>query len=394
MIFFIFIGFCLTALMPLFILSLNPGFTLSKDSALDLMFFATGGGEKTEKPSHKKLQDARKKGQVVKSTDVNNMIVLIGSFLLLTTFGGLIIEDVKKVMEYFFINSAQTTVVSLASTQLFMLLINLSSKVLILIFIPLMLMGVVGNLMQTGLLTTGEPLKPKFNKLNPINGFKEMFSRKRMLGSFKNILLLVVASLMSYTFISNRQQELLSLPYMLYTESLVVLGRTVSNFVIQILLLVVVVAAIDYGIQRFEFMKSMKMSKQELKEEYKQMEGDPFVKGKRRQKQREMSMGRTVAAVSEATVVITNPTHFAVAIKYVHEEDLIPKVVAKGVDFKAQKIKEVAKEQGVPIIENKPLARNLYATVEVDQAIPIELYKAVAEILAIVYKLENKKGYQ
>jgi len=257
-----------------------------------------------------------------------------------------------------------------------------------------MLIGVIGNLMQTGFLTTGDSLKPKFSKLNPINGFKEMFSRKRMLASFKNILLLVIAAFISYMFISNRQQELLSLPYMLYTESLVVLGRTVSNFVIQILLLVVVVATIDYGIQRFEFMKSMKMSKQEVKEEYKQMEGDPFIKGKRRQKQREMSMSRTMAAVGEATVIVTNPTHFAVAIKYVHEEDLIPKVVAKGLDFKAQKIKEVAKEQGVPIIENKPLARTLYQTVEVDQAIPLELYQAVAEILAIVYKLEKNKGYQ
>ena len=393
MLFFLFIGFSLT-LMSLFMLSLNPLFTKREDLAADLMFFASGGGEKTEKPSHKKLQDARKKGRVVKSTDVNNMMVLIGSFILLTTFGGLIIEDVKTIMQYFFINSAQTTVMTLASTELMMLLLNLSSKVLILIFIPLMLIGVIGNLMQTGFLTTGDSLKPKFSKLNPINGFKEMFSRKRMLASFKNILLLVIAAFISYMFISNRQQELLSLPYMLYTESLVVLGRTVSNFVIQILLLVVVVATIDYGIQRFEFMKSMKMSKQEVKEEYKQMEGDPFIKGKRRQKQREMSMSRTMAAVGEATVIVTNPTHFAVAIKYVHEEDLIPKVVAKGLDFKAQKIKEVAKEQGVPIIENKPLARTLYQTVEVDQAIPLELYQAVAEILAIVYKLEKNKGYQ
>ncbi len=358
-----------------------------------LMLFASGGEEKTEKASPKKLKDARKKGQVIKSSDVNNFLMMVASFLVMSVFGIYLVNDIQDIMKYFISNSYNTSLINSTSNSLYVLILSFCLKLAIFIFVPLVLMGVVANLMQTGFLFTQETLKFQFNKLNPITGFKNMFSRQRVLSSLKNIILLIVLSAISYSFILDKQSDLMKLPYMAYTDILAILGEIISQLVIRILTVVAFIAAMDYGIQYVEFMRNLKMTKQEVKEEYKQMEGDPFVKGKRRQKQREMAMSRMAAAVAESTVVVTNPTHFAVALKYVHESDLIPKVMAKGVDFKAQKIKELAKENGVPIIENKPLARALYRDVEVDQEIPFELYKAVAEVLAIVYNLEKKKNY-
>lgn len=377
------------------VLILRVQFSPAMDDGLQsgLMLFASGGEEKTEKASPKKLKDARKKGQVIKSSDVNNFMMMVASFLVISVFGIYLVNDIQEIMKYFLLNSYDTSLINSTSNSLYLLILSLCLKLAIFIFVPLILMGVVANLMQTGFLFTQETLKFQFNKLNPITGFKNMFSRQRVLSSLKNIILLIVLGSISYSFILDKQSDLMKLPYMTYSDILSTLGKVISQLVIKILSVVAFIAAMDYGIQYFEFMRNLKMTKQEVKEEYKQMEGDPFVKGKRRQKQREMAMSRMAAAVSESTVVVTNPTHFAIALKYVHESDLIPKVMAKGVDFKAQKIKELAKENGVPIIENKPLARALYRDVEVDQEIPFELYKAVAEVLAIVYNLEKKKNY-
>ena len=375
------------------VLITNP--TLKMNDILEdrLMLFASGGEEKTEKASPKKLRDARKKGQVVKSSDVNNFMLMIVSFAVISVFGSILVNDIKDIMKYFLFNSYDTSLINSTSNSLYLSVLSLCLKLAIFIFVPLVLVGIVANIMQTGFLFTQESLKPQFNKINPITGFKNIFSRQRLLTSLKNIILLGVLSFISYSFILDKQSDLLSLPYMSYSDILATIGQILSQLVIRILAVVAVIAAMDYAIQYIEFMRNLKMTKQEVKEEYKQMEGDPFVKGKRRQKQREMAMSRMASAVAESTVVVTNPTHFAVALKYVHETDLIPKVMAKGVDFKAQKIKELAKENDVPIIENKPLARALYRDVEVEQEIPLELYKAVAEVLAIVYNLEKKKNY-
>lgn len=375
------------------VLITNP--TLKMNDILEdrLMLFASGGEEKTEKASPKKLRDARKKGQVVKSSDVNNFMLMIVSFAVISVFGSILVNDIKDIMKYFLFNSYDTSLINSTSNSLYLSVLSLCLKLAIFIFVPLVLVGIVANIMQTGFLFTQESLKPQFNKINPITGFKNIFSRQRLLTSLKNIILLGVLSFISYSFILDKQSDLLSLPYMSYSDILATIGQILSQLVIRILAVVAVIAAMDYAIQYIEFMRNLKMTKQEVKEEYKQMEGDPFVKGKRRQKQREIAMSRMASAVAESTVVVTNPTHFAVALKYVHETDLIPKVMAKGVDFKAQKIKELAKENDVPIIENKPLARALYRDVEVEQEIPLELYKAVAEVLAIVYNLEKKKNY-
>lgn len=375
------------------VLVITPNLKMNNILEDSLMLFASGGEEKTEKASPKKIRDARKKGQVVKSSDVNNFMIMTGSFAVISIFGSILVNDVKGIMEYFLFNSYDISLINSTSNSLYLSILSLCLKLVILIFVPLVLVGIVSNIMQTGFLFTQESLKPQFNKINPITAFKNMFSRQRLFTILKNIILLGVLSFISYSFILDKQSELLSLPYMSYSDILATIGQILSQLVIKILAVVAIIAAIDYAIQYIEFMRNLKMTKQEVKEEYKQMEGDPFVKGKRRQKQREIAMSRMASAVSESTVVVTNPTHFAVALKYVHETDLIPKVMAKGIDFKAQKIKELAKENDVPIIENKPLARALYKDVEVEQEIPLELYKAVAEVLAIVYNLEKKKDY-
>lgn len=389
--FFIVINSLIFCMALIYIYQFNPAIDETLQSGL--MLFASGGEEKTEKASPKKLKDARKKGQVVKSSDVNNFMMMIASFLVISVFGVYLVNDIQEIMKYFLFNSYDTSLINSTSNSLYLLILSFCLKLAIFIFVPLVLMGVVANLMQTGFLFTQETLKFQFNKLNPIKGFQNMFSRQRVLSSLKNIILLIVLGAISYSFILDQQSDLMKLPYMPYSDILATLGQIISQLVTRILTVVAFIAAMDYGIQYVEFMRNLKMTKQEIKEEYKQMEGDPFVKGQRRQKQREMAMSRMAAAVAESTVVVTNPTHFAVALKYVHESDLIPKVMAKGVDFKAQKIKELAKENDVPIIENRPLARALYRDVEINQEIPFELYKAVAEVLAIVYNLEKKKNY-
>lgn len=355
------------------------------------LLFASDGAEKTEKASHKKIEDAKKKGQVPKSTDINNFITLIAGLVLVMAFGPTLIGELKQLLIYFLSNSYKKEMLGGSLPSLFMDSVNFYFSVILLIMIPMMLAGIIANLIQTGFIFSTEGLKPSLQKINPLKGLKNMFGRKKLFDFIKNMMKLIVVTFISYLFVKGRYVDLLKLPYMGVYQSLSVLADLTKGLITQIAVLIGVIAAVDYAFQRFEFFRDLRMTKQEVKEEYKQMEGDPYIKGKRRQKQREIAMGGMRKAVSEATVIVTNPTHFAVAIKYEHDLDMIPKVVAKGLDFKAQKIKEIAKENDIPIIENKPLARTLYKTVEVDESIPMDLYKAVAEILVIVYRLKNKK---
>lgn len=348
------------------------------------------GGEKTEKASHKKLQDARKKGQVPKSGDVNNFVTLLGAFGLLLFFGSRLIDLGKDKMTYYLANSYQYELLNQPKT-LFLDAAMFFLNFVLFLFVPLMILGVSANLAQTGFLFTMEPLKPQFSKLNPISGFKEMFSRKRWFELLKNVLKLTLVTLVSLQFMSKQQGALLNLPYMGFLDVLGRLGTIVQGLMQQILLTIGMIAAADFGFQRFDFSKDMRMTKQEVKDEYKQMEGDPQMKGQRRQRQRDLLAGNLTKAVPEATVIVTNPTHFAVALKWEMDGRELPKVVAKGLDLRAQKIKELAKEHEVPMIENRPLARSLYKLVEVDDVIPPELFEAVSQVLAIVIRMQEKK---
>lgn len=274
---------------------------------------------------------------------------------------------------------------------------NLGSKILLSfmkIFIPvgfiIMIFGVIGNLIQSGLLLTGEGLKPQLSKLNPINGFKNMFSLKALGNLVKSIAIISILLYIGYSFMNKNFEGIMKssdiyLPYLLNT-----IIELIKSLLGKICLAVVVIAIADYAYQRFTHNKELKMTKQEVKEEYKQMEGDPQLKGKIKQKQREISNRRMIQAVPSATVIVTNPTHISIAIKYEKGVDATPIVVAKGADIVAFKIREVAKENDIPIIENKPLARLIYKEVEIDQEIPEKMYQAVAEVLVAVYKIKNK----
>ena len=250
--------------------------------------------------------------------------------------------------------------------------------------------GIVASLMQTGFIITGEPLKPSFGKLNPLSGIKNMISKRSIVDLCKNLIVISIVSIIAYKYISSNYQKIISMSN-IYLPSL---NIEIKNLVIgifkQICIVLVVIAAIDYFFQFKMHNDDLKMSKQEVKDEYKQQEGDPQIKGKIKQKQREMSRQRMMQSVSDATVVITNPTHLAIALKYEEGGDMeAPKVVAKGADYVALKIKSIAKEHEVPIVENKPLARLMYDRVEIDDDIPPDLYQGVAEILAVVMKIKK-----
>lgn len=348
------------------------------------------GGEKTEKASHKKLQDARKKGQVPKSGDVNSFATLLGAFVLFLFLGPKLLEKGQAQMIYYLSNSYQS---ELATQPEFLFLDGVSFFLtfILYLFIPMLVIGVGANVAQTGFLFTMESLKPQFSKLNPVSGFKEMFSRKRWFELLKNSLKLLFVTVLAVQFISKQQGLLMNMSYFSLKQSLATFGTIVQGLMQQMILAVGVIAAIDFGFQKFDFAKEMRMTKQEVKEEYKQMEGDPNIKGQRRQKQRDLLSGNLAKAVPEATVVVTNPTHFAVALKWEREGRELPKVVAKGMDLRAQTIKELAKEHDVPMIENRPLARSLYKLVEVDQEIPPELFQAVSQVIAIVIRMQERK---
>ena len=263
-----------------------------------------------------------------------------------------------------------------------------------LVIAPFLIAGFVisffSNSLQFKFKVTPKPLQPKFSKMNPISGFKRMFSMNTMIELVKSLIKIFFIGYMSYSVISDHINDIFLLYDMSIKQSLILMYDIILELLLKICIMFVFLAAADLIYQRWKFKDDNKMTKQEVKDEYKNSEGDPQVKGQQKQRMRQASQRRMMAAVPEADVVITNPTHFAVALSYKSGENTAPVVVAKGADFIAGKIKDIAKENGVDIVENKPLARMLYYNVDVDSEIPPELYQAVAEVLAYVYQLHNK----
>ena len=246
------------------------------------------------------------------------------------------------------------------------------------------------NVFQVKWKVTTKPLKPKLNKLNPISGFKKIFSLSKLFELVKSIAKIAVIFGVAYSTIMGELDTMKILYDMELFSAVIYISNFVINMGIKISAVYLLIGFVDYLYQKFKFKKDMKMSKQEVKDEYKQQEGDPQVKGKIKSKMRETSMRRMMQNMPDADVVITNPTHFACAIKYDKEKAAAPVLIAKGADHLAQKLKDIAKEHNVPIVENKPLARMLYYNVDIDAEIPQELYQMTAEVLAYVYQLKNK----
>ena len=385
------------AILPILVKTISYGFDMIPDifekifQALPVapivLIFA--GEEKTEEATPKKKSDARKKGQIARSKDVGIAITMIACTFVIMLMSSIVISNFRDVMVYF-LQSGMLQDVNETSLKAITITVLMKTAYCILpLVLPIMLAGIAASLMQTGFLVTGEPLKPSLGKLNPISGFKNMFSKKNFVELAKNLAVVSVIGFLGYQYIKDNYDSILQMT----NSYLPAIGPEVQKLVLgiflQVSIVLVIIAAMDYFVQYKFYQKDLRMTKQEIKEEYKQMEGDPQIMGKIKQKQREMATRRMMQSVADATVVITNPTHLAIAIKYEDGEMEAPKVVAKGADLVALKIKEIAKENDVPIMENKPLARMLFEQVDIDREIPQDMYQAVAEILAMVFKLKK-----
>lgn len=352
----------------------------------DLQLFS---GEKTEEPTAKRQDEARKKGQVAKSAEINAVCLFMTAFCVLQAYGENIYFELSSIMKYMFTEFFRQPFTIEAIHGLFLLLCMVFLKTIVPLMIAVFVVMFIVNVAQVGWFVNFEGLIPNFEKLNPISGIQKLLSPKTLVELLKSIVKVIIVVFYLYKFIS---QEIDSLPSMVLSDLKLNVAYTIDlvvRLVYDICKVMLIFAFFDYGYQWWNHKQSLKMSKQEVKEEMKQTEGNPQIKSKIKQKQREMAMRRMMQEVPKANVVVTNPTHFAVALKY--ENDMpAPFVVAKGKDLIAQRIKAIAKENNIVVVENKPLARILFQTVEIGDIIPPELYQAVAEVLAYVYKLKKK----
>ncbi|MDO9412207.1 MAG: flagellar biosynthesis protein FlhB [Pseudolabrys sp.] len=344
--------------------------------------------DKTEDPTQKKLDDALKKGDVVKSQEVNNWFMLGGATLVLMSFAGSMSEGLTTIMRGLMANAHKISMDGPALPSLFMKLGSEMLSAVAMPFVVLVLAALVGNLIQHQLVWSTEGVSPKFSKVSPMAGFKRLFSKQSLANFAKGIVKLLLLGAIMVALMwpeQNRMEGLVRTDVMALLPFTQVLALKMMGAVVALL---GVVAAADYFFQYRTWFTKQKMSLQEIKEEYKQAEGDPHVKGQRRNLRLQKSRQRMMAAVPKASVIITNPTHYAVALQYERGMEA-PICVAKGVDAIALKIREIGGKHDIPIVENVPLARALHATVEIDEPVPAEHYKAVAEVISYVMKLRG-----
>ncbi len=360
-------------------------------SAINLQLFAENS-DKTEKATPKKRQDLRKKGQVMQSRELPANLILLILFISMRILGNFLYQESWAVFHMFF---TETSTFSLEDPSEIMRLATFVilqiAKMTAPFFLIAILVGVLGTYVQIGFLFTFEPLKPKFSNINPLKGLKKLFSTRSLFELAKSLAKVVVVAWVAWSSIQGEFTNMMKLMDLELGPLALYIINAALDIAIKICFALLAITVVDFFFQWRRHEKDIRMSKQEIKEEYKQMEGNPEIKSKIKQKQREVSMRRMLKDVPKADVVITNPTHFAVAIKYDPQKMPAPYVLAKGVDFMAQRIKDVARENKIHLMENKPLAQALYQSVDIGQAVPPDLYKAVAEVLAFVYSLEGKK---
>ena len=361
--------------------------------AYNLQFFGEGG-DKTEKATPKKLEDARKEGRVARSSDLINGLMLLLMFFVLRIFGNFMAKGFFESFVKYYNKTADISMEIFDVKQA----VNIGNEIvfdIVIACLPVLigsfLVAFVGNVVQIGWKVTTKPLKPKLDRLNPIGGLKRMFSQEKVVELIKSILKVLAIAIVAYNEVKDRWLFILNLYDFEFMQAIVNIFDIVLDVGVKISVLFVIIGIADFGYQKWKHLHDLRMSKQEVKDEMKQSEGDPQVKGRIRQKMREGARRRMMQELPKADVVITNPTHFAVAIKYDKEKAEAPYVLAKGADYVATTIKEAAKEHKIEIVENKPLARMLYYNVEIGEQIPPELYQMVAEVLAYVYSVKNKE---
>ena len=360
----------------------------------DLQLFANDeGGEKTEEPTAKKIDDSRKEGQVAKSKEISTAISLLMFFVCLKIFIGFISERLVSMFDKYWGRVAEFSNGSFNNMVVWQLMMDVILYITITILPFILVALVVGFLAQKfqfKWMITAKPLMPKLNKLNPISGFKRMFSKQSLFELIISIFKIVLFGAIAISVIKDNIGVFVTVYDLTIKDCLGVVFDLVMDLGIKISVVYIAIGVTDLLFQRWKHKQDLKMSKQEVKDEYKNQEGDPKVKSQQKQRMQQASRRRMMQSIPEADVVITNPTHFAVALKYDNTVSQAPIVTAKGADYLAMKIKEIAKENDIEIVENKPLARMLYSNVEVGNEIPAELYQSVAEVLAYVYRLKNK----
>ncbi|EKF50077.1 flagellar biosynthetic protein FlhB [Thermosipho africanus H17ap60334] len=355
---------------------------------IDLQLFADP--DKTEKATPRRRQKAREEGQVPISRELTSGFTFLAAVLGFAFLGRGIIIGLQSAVAFF---SKLPSYDSLTIQDLGIYTIEAFKGVIIdlIIFVGLvMITGIITGSLQTKFLITFKSIKLDFSKINPISGLKRMFSLRSLFELLKSILKLVIVGYVGYLVVKSNWNKLLLATDTSVSEGALLIWDITFELLIKCGIALFIVSIADYFFSRYEYEKNIRMTKQEVKEEFKEVEGNPEIKRKQRQIMMQYSMHRMMQEVPEATVVVTNPTHFAVAIKYDSDEMDVPIVVAKGADKLAQKIKEIARKNNVPILRNPPLARELYFSVEIGDEIPQKLYRAVAEVLAYVYTLKER----
>ncbi|NTW15966.1 MAG: flagellar biosynthesis protein FlhB [Syntrophaceae bacterium] len=347
--------------------------------------------ERTEQATPRRREEARKKGQVAKSQEVASVAILLACIIYFYFDSGRLVTKMMGMVRSF-LKESGTLVISNNNIQ--SLAVDWLCEFFILLaplLLTVLVAGLVANFVQVGFVISAEALEPKFSKIDPIKGFQKLFSLKSLAELAKNILKLCIVGYVAYVTVAGEIDTFPALMDKSVGEIMMYMGKVSFTIILRTSWVLIILAILDYVYQRWEYEKGLKMSRQEIKDEYKQTDGDPLIKARIRRIQREMARKRMMAQVPKADVVITNPDHIAVALQYDQMKMFAPVVLAKGTGFVAEKIREIARENNVPVIENKPLARVLYKLVKVNEVIPENLYKAVAEVLAYVYGLKERK---
>ncbi len=347
--------------------------------------------EKTESPSQKRRDDARKEGQVAFSREVS-AVALLGSYLLIFYFlGPMMIDSFGDAFRHSFINLSMSELTLPLIKEIANGFLRDTVVVVVPFFIAAIVVGIMASVVQVGFNITGKPLMPKLEKLSPLKGFGRIFSKQSISELLKSLFKMGVIGYIGYYTFETSMEQIINL---IDIDSRILfsgLGSILGNFVFRLFLAFVILAIFDYMFQRWDLEQKLKMTKQEVKEEHKQTEGDPALKARIRQVQQQLSQARMMQEVPDSDVVISNPTHFAIALKYDREAMQAPRIVAKGIDYIALRIIEIAGENDVIVYHHPGVARAMYFQAEIGDSVPEEFYKAVAEILAFVYKAQKKK---
>jgi flagellar biosynthetic protein FlhB len=347
-------------------------------------------GERTEKATGKRRNEARKKGQVAKSREIPSVAVLLAALSVLYILSNYLWQQLSSIMVRSFQKIGTLTLSPDNTLALQTEILWWVFQILAPILLAIMAVAILGNYVQIGSLFSTEAIQPQWGRINPIQGFTRLFSKQALVELLKAVGKFLIIGWVAYSTVEKELPEIRMLTEQEVGGIFRYVGLVSSRIIFKTLLVMIALAVLDYLFQRWSYEKSLRMTKREVQEEYKQSEGDPLIKSRIRSIQRDLARRRMMSEVPKADVVITNPTHLAVALSYQREEMTAPKVVAKGAGLIAEKIREIARTHGVPVVENKTLAQVLHKTVELGQTIPSSLYQVVADLLAHVYRMKNR----